>query len=339
LFYVKIWKYPWSLKMSHRKNLVKQFGLVIFAVVLAGCQTNAYNAPSMATAERPLQTSPQGRLNAPPQSGAVERYADHLFDGPAGQDFLGALSMGYRELARERDSASDFTDAAKFLQRAGAAARGERIWPEEIIARVLPHYALQDLVYARSRLMRIFDQGADQRMPRVAARAQVAFDCWMESQEENRYPEYVHRCRQTFEDAMSQIEVRPTGAPAERKSTPAPQCGGEACRPLSLYFDLNSDRLSANELERLRNWVAQAKASGTSIVLAAHTDRSASDQYNEGLAKRRLDHVLGLLAEMGIGRERIVQARAYGERQPPVPTADGVVEARNRVVEVWLFTR
>jgi len=325
--------------MSHRKSLVKQFGLVIFAAALAGCQTNTYNAPSMATAERPLQTSPQGRLNAPPRSGAVERYADHLFDGPAGQDFLGALSMGYRELARERDSASDFTDAAKFLQRAGAAARGERIWPEEIIARVLPHYALQDLVYARSRLMRAFDRGADQQMPRVAARAQLAFDCWMESQEENRYPEYVHRCRQTFEEAMSQLEVQPSVAPAERKSAPAPQCSGDACRPLSLYFDFDSDRLSANELEKLRNWAAQAKASGASIILAAHTDRAGSNPYNDGLSQRRLDHVLGLLAEMGIGRERIVQARAYGERQPPVPTADGVVEARNRVVEVWLLNR
>jgi len=330
--------------MSWRKcHVFQKYHRWVGAVLVAGllgCQSASYNVPSQPSAERPWQGTTQGTANRPPSQAPVERYADHLFDGPAAQDFLGALSMGYRELARERDSASDFADAARFLQRAGAAARGERVWPEEIVSRVLPHYALQGLVYARTRLMRAFDYGADQRMPRVAARAQVAFDCWMESQEENRYPEYVHRCRQTFEQAMSQLEVPQTAAPADRPEALAPACLGDACRPLTLYFELDSDRLSANEREKLRNWVAQARAHQSStFVMAAHTDRSASDRYNDGLAKRRLDHVLGLLAEMGIGRERIVQARAYGERQPPVPTADGVVEARNRVVEVWLLNR
>ncbi|MFN4022653.1 MAG: OmpA family protein [Hydrogenophilus thermoluteolus] len=314
------------------------------AALIAGCQSAAYNVPGIEEKERGVLPATQGVAVPPPSGAIVERYADHLFDGPAGQDFLGALSMGYRELARERDSASDFADAAKFLQRAGAAARGERIWPEEIAARVLPKYALQDLIYARTRLMRAFDQGADQRYPRIAARAQVAFDCWMESQEANRYPEYVHRCRMAFEEAMSQLEAgngapAVTPAPTPRQPEGAAACVANACAPLSLYFDLDKDQLSAAEREKLRDWAQAAKTHPGMIVVAAHADRSASTRYNDALAQRRLRHVLGLLAAEGIGRDRIVEARAYGERRVPVPTPDGVVEARNRVVEVWLLSR
>ncbi|GAB6050891.1 OmpA family protein [Hydrogenophilus islandicus] len=319
-------------------------GVGVVAALIAGCQSVTYNVPSLATNERAVERQTQGEA-APPPAARAERYGDHLFDGPAGQDFLGALSMGYRELARERDSASDFGDAAKFLQRAGAAARGERVWPEAIGDRVLPRYALEDLVYARTRLMRAFDRGADQRHPRVAARAQVAFDCWMESQEENRYPEYVHRCRQTFEAAMSQLEVQPARGEAKEGPAVAPAaaaptaCAAAACAPLTLYFALDSDQLSPEERERLRQWAQGAKESRGSIVVAAHTDRAASVRYNDALAKRRLDHVLALLTAAGIDRSRIVEARAYGERRPPVATPDGVVEARNRVVEVWLLDR
>ncbi len=315
-------------------------------LVLGACTTSdTYNVPPMSSAERTWQSQSQGEPPRPPVHATIERYADHLFDGPAAQDFLGALSQGYRELARERDSASDFADAAKFLQRAGAAARGERVWPEEILARTLPRYALQDVIYARTRLMRAFDQGANQRHPRIAARAQVAFDCWMESQEENRYPEYVHRCRAAFEQAMSQLEAREplptTAAPAAaaRREDMAACAAFSECAPLRLYFPFDRAELTAEEVANLEAFVAAAKERSGPVVLAAHTDRAGSDAYNDQLAQRRLEHVLGLLQARGIERSRIVQARAYGERQVPVPTADGVKEGRNRVVEAWLLTR
>lgn len=314
--------------------------------LVTGCQSASYNVPPQSTPDRGWQGMAVGDAYRPSMTASsVEHYADHLFDGPAAEDFLGALSMGYRELARERDSASDFIDAARFLQRAGAAARGERIWPEEINARILPRYALQDLVYARTRLMRAYDLGADQRYPRIAARAQVAFDCWMESQEENRFPEYVHRCRQTFEDAMSGMEIQPLAKQSSQRAMPAaeparePSCPSNSCTPLTLYFDLDQDSLGEAERAKLASWAESIKTHPLPIIVAAHADRSASERYNQALSERRLAHVLGLLASLGVAKERIVSARATGERELPIKTPDGVREPRNRVAEIWLLGR
>lgn len=329
-----------------RRQLLS-IGLVSVGVLSACAGSESYNVPPLSVNERTPLVTTQGEAPRPPSSAMIERYADHLFDGPAGQDFLGALSMGYRQLARERDSASDFADAAKFLQRAGATARGERVQPEQILDRVLPRYALQDLIYARTRLMRALDLGADQRYPRVAAHAQVSFDCWMESQEENRYPEYVHRCRRAFEHAMSQLEVRPA-EPTLMAATPyvapvaeASSCPAySGCAPLRLFFEFDRAELSVGEVAKLDAFVQHARTVPTlGIVLAAHADRAGNLTYNDRLSQRRQQHVLQLLQARGLGSDRVVQARAYGERNVPMPTPDNVREQRNRVVEVWLLSR
>ena len=68
-------------------------------------------------------------------------------------------------------------------------------------------------------------------------------------------------------------------------------------------------------------------------MLAGHTDRSGSIQYNVGLAERRNASVTEYLAGRGIPAGRI-SGEAFGESQPRVPTADGVRELQNRRVEV-----
>ena len=68
-------------------------------------------------------------------------------------------------------------------------------------------------------------------------------------------------------------------------------------------------------------------------MLAGHTDRSGSVQYNIGLAERRNASVTEYLTGRGIPAGRI-SGEAFGESQPRVPTADGVRELQNRRVEV-----
>ncbi len=311
--------------------------------ILVACTSDRYPVPPLPVPERSPRDNAAGEPVPATRPKWPDRYGDHLFDGPTQQDFFGALSQGYHELARERDSASDFADAALFLHRAAAAARGERVWPEEIHQRVLPRHALEDLVYARTRLMRAFDRGAEQKYPRIAARAQVAFDCWMESQEENRIPNYVHRCRTLFEQAMQQIETTANSS----SDTPVPAAQAEAscrdysaCAPLRLFFAFDRAELDERERAKLQAFAATALAQERDrIVVLAHTDRAGNTTYNDLLAKRRLEHVVSLLETSGIGRKRIELARADGERNVPVPTEDGVREAQNRVVKVWLLQR
>jgi outer membrane protein OmpA-like peptidoglycan-associated protein len=69
------------------------------------------------------------------------------------------------------------------------------------------------------------------------------------------------------------------------------------------------------------------------IMLAGHTDRSGSAQYNMGLSARRNDSVRAYLTARGIP-DGAITSQAFGETMPRVPTADGVRELQNRRVEI-----
>lgn len=71
----------------------------------------------------------------------------------------------------------------------------------------------------------------------------------------------------------------------------------------------------------------------TAFEIVGHADRSGSDSYNEDLSLRRANAVANMLASAGVsGSALTVSAR--GEREPRVPTADGVREPQNRRVEI-----
>src|SRR3546814_7146483 len=62
------------------------------------------------------------------------------------------------------------------------------------------------LTSSRERLMAVLAAGAAQSDPTQAAEAQVAFDCWMQEQEENFQPDDIAACRDRFEAAMARSE-------------------------------------------------------------------------------------------------------------------------------------
>lgn len=299
---------------------------------------------------QPLQPSvstgvPRGDYPPPPSQSTITQYSDYLFDGPEGRGFAYYLAMGYRQYAKHEDNAHDFEDAAKFLHRAGAVERGEKVEPEHISMRILPPWAIDDLIYARQRLTRALSLGAGQRLPKVAAAAQVAFDCWMEQQEENIQPHDVVKCRSEFENQIVRLEglfvqpkrLQPQSAPApvpcppEKPALPA-ACGAQA---YLLHFQLDRHEVSSIAQETLRNAVAALNTTSEGrLELMAHADRAGSDAHNDRLSQRRLQAVVEVLEGMGVPKERITVARFYGESQPKVPTADGVREQANRRVEV-----
>lgn len=290
-------------------------------------------------------------LPPPPSTSIVTDYSDWLFDGPEGRGFAFYLAQGYRRYAKHEDNEHDFEDAAKFLQRAGAVERGEPIAPEQLMMRILPLWSVDDLVYARQRLTRALDLGAAQRLPKIAANAQVAFDCWMEQQEENIQPHDVSRCRKAFEGFIVRLEYPPVKLPAplpkgppaiERDCAPepAPVPVASACEAQrhTIYFNLDRDEVTAEALSVIQQAAKQMQSDSSSrIELTAHADRSGADAYNDQLSKRRLERVVAAFQNEGVSSERIVLARYYGEKRPAVATADGVREAGNRRVEMRIM--
>lgn len=303
-------------------------------------------APPAPDARLPARPAPgYARENAatppPPSQSVPPQYADWLFDGPEGRGFAYYLAQGYRRYAKHEDNAHDFEDAAKFLFRASAVERGEIVEPEQLGMRTLPAYAVDDLLYARQRLMQALGRGAAQRLPKLAASAQVAFDCWMEQQEENSQPHDVARCRRDFEALIVRLEGPPektVACPPAACPASAP-CAAPACdaTPLVVHFDLDKHGLSESARAVLRQAADLARRSpGRALIVTAHADRAGSDSHNDALSKRRLDTVLDALAGAGVPREQLARAEHFGETRPRLATADGVRAPENRRVEIRL---
>ena len=112
-----------------------------------------------------------------------------------------------------------------------------------------------------------------------------------------------------------------------------------AARPIppasySLYFPQDSlELVSASEPVLQALLVDIARRPVAEITVIGHTDRVGALDYNDRLSLQRAERVVTFLVERGVATEGI-QTAGRGEREPLVPTEDGVAEPRNRRVEV-----
>jgi outer membrane protein OmpA-like peptidoglycan-associated protein len=101
-----------------------------------------------------------------------------------------------------------------------------------------------------------------------------------------------------------------------------------------LQFVTGTAQLSANSLIQLNNALARARArAGGEILITGHTDRQGATDLNDRLSLQRAQAMRDLLIARGFPAERI-EAIGRGEREPLVPTEDGVAEPRNRRAEL-----
>ena len=104
--------------------------------------------------------------------------------------------------------------------------------------------------------------------------------------------------------------------------------------PYIVFFDWDKSDITPEAATILDSAVtAYANCGTVPIMLAGHTDRSGSAQYNMGLSQRRNASVTDYLTSHGIAGSAIT-SQAFGETMPRVPTADGVRELQNRRVEI-----
>ena len=114
--------------------------------------------------------------------------------------------------------------------------------------------------------------------------------------------------------------------------------GAQPLRPVEfrLYFVEGSDDLTAESLTVVDGIFASiATRSVPDILIVGHTDAVGSDAFNDELSRKRAEVVRGGLIKRGIATENIVVV-GRGKRELLVPTPDGVAEARNRRVEIFV---
>jgi outer membrane protein OmpA-like peptidoglycan-associated protein len=242
---------------------------------------------------------------------------------PTGDAFQTALYKGYLNLAQMEYAESDYGDSDTFASRAIMAANGGNVAPEEISARMLPADAVPGLTAARADLVAALGTATAKAKPEAAAAAVVAFDCWMQEQEENLQPDHIAACKADFDAAMAQLKEAP--APVAMPPLPA---------PFTVYFANNSSAIDAENAKTViaaAGAFAQAKAK--TILLAGHTDAVGSNAANVALSEKRADTVKAMLVDLGVPAKAISTVYA-GEAQLKVKTEKS--EGQNRRVEIKL---
>jgi peptidoglycan-associated lipoprotein len=102
----------------------------------------------------------------------------------------------------------------------------------------------------------------------------------------------------------------------------------------TLYFRLESDELT-DESRALLPGVLKAVAGrpAPEVGVVGHTDTTGDPKTNYGLGMERATRVRTLLIGAGV-EAALIDVSSLGESDPRVPTADNILEARNRRVEI-----
>jgi outer membrane protein OmpA-like peptidoglycan-associated protein len=102
----------------------------------------------------------------------------------------------------------------------------------------------------------------------------------------------------------------------------------------TLYFVEGKDEFTPESKRIIDGVFAEiARRPVPDVLVIGHTDKVGSDAVNDPLSRQRAEVVRTALLARGIAVDKVV-AIGRGKREPMVPTADGVAEARNRRVEI-----
>jgi len=170
----------------------------------------------------------------------------------ASDPFNEALHKGYAAFAASERAQYDWIDGEYFANKSNAAAAGQRVLPELVSNWSLSKAKADELGAARARLMSVLDGGARTAFPADAAEAQVAFDCWIEQEEEGWQVADIKACKDRFEAAMLRM-------------------GGGVANVYLVFFDFDRSNISPVAQRVLEKVVADAARMNPSrITVAGH---------------------------------------------------------------------
>ena len=255
---------------------------------------------------------------------------------PEGSEFQTELYGGYVSLASAEYAEGDYTDSDFFATRAIAAGTQQPVGPQEVAARNVPDSKIPELTWARNRIVASLSQGAAEKFPKLAANAQIKFDCWIQEQEENFQLDDIAACRGASLAALTALDEAMAPPPAPKQVASAALAPAPKQEPIKfvVFFDFDSAELNEAARQKLEAAVGAAKvrASGE-VIIGGHTDLAGADEYNAKLARLRAVAIADAIVNAGLRRD-ITKVESFGELQPAVLTDDDVREPGNRRVEI-----
>lgn len=242
---------------------------------------------------------------------------------PQGSAFQQALAQEYRNYAESELKAYDWWSSKYFADKGMVAAYGKGVEAERPSDWNITGSEKEELASAREQLIAKLTSDYVSRQPEAAAKTQMAYDCWIEQQDEND-EEGVAGCKQQFKQLMGE---------AAREAV---AMGGPLSTSYLLNFAWDSKEIEGIAYDELRDMAGTLKQhENFQVVINGHADSSGGDDYNMELSQERADVVREFLMGQGISEDHIVYY-AFGESDPKVPTEDGVRNRANRRVEIFI---
>lgn len=254
---------------------------------------------------------------------------------PSGSAYDATLSRAYLAYSEERAKACDWQHSQLFAEKGLNAAYGKSTPPEDPTAWNIAEVFLPELVKARETLMERLTPEIKAGKAEQAVHAQLIYEQWLVTQKYGWDVAKVERLKQEFYasvEALKPAEVPTAEAPAPA----APVAAAAANTSYIIFFGLNSAKLD-QDAERIVLTVVEdlKNTQDYEVILNGHTDTSGKAMHNLALSQKRADTVKGSLVKKGLAAKAITTF-AFGESDPKVPTADGIKEAKNRRVEIFL---
>lgn len=286
----------------------------------------------------------------------------------SGSAFDRALADGYRAFAEREQSNYDWIDSGHFARKGLAAAYGQGVEPEDPNMWDVPDEVLPELESARAGLLEALKTGAMNQKPEMMADAVVAYDCWVEEQEEQWQRDLINACRMDFYQAVEQLTGKkaPMSAMvAQQGKAPAslPNDGGalklqlRAKKPgkagkssqddfdtlstsYMIFFAAGSAQIDEEGVAIIANVLADLEESKKNlkdfeITLSGHSDTLGPAKENMRISRVRAEAVRSRLTQVGIPAD-IIAVNAYGETRLRVKTGDNVANRANRRVEIYV---
>lgn len=239
-----------------------------------------------------------------------------------------ALASRYQEFAEEKVAAYDWWTSKYFADKGLMAAYGRDVRPEDPAAWDIPRTMQPAFAEARAQLMQALPSAVVAK-PAQAAQAVVAYDRWVELQDDQWNLDRIEDARDRFFAALGQLR-----APSDAAS--APHAPPIETTSTVLYFPFDSTLLTDSAKAALGQLVAYLQSAGNvQITINGHTDRAGAEPYNLALSEQRAKLVKQALIELGVA-ETVLHYFAFGESDPQLPTDDGAREPLNRRVEIYL---
>jgi OOP family OmpA-OmpF porin len=247
-------------------------------------------------------------------AGCAEYRIEQLEHAPKdGYPFAQALKTEYEAYAKHESRVNyDQIDASTFAIKGLQASRGLEVLPEDPRMWDIPSSELPKMLEARERLLFAIHKSGRVIAPELAAKTQVAYDCWVNQKEENFQSNEIVRCESGFMQNLIALEKEVD------KYAPAFQ----------VFFDFNSPALRKDAHPTLDRVAKVAKnMSDFTIKITGRTDAAGGRKFNLKLSQERAINVRNALVKMGVPENRIaaVGGGEHGTKE---------IEPKNRRVDI-----